>query len=216
MLRRFASGEVVEHIVFVLFGVFDPCRAAGGEDGEFTAILDASDDFASFFDGGDFGAESRIIDGVETDFPHGGDHFSHDVDAGFKSKFFAESDANGRSDLRDDDGVGIVDGRPDFVVVGVGDDGADGADGGALTAVDAIDVGEGESESGFDFGALSAPSEAENADALEFGASADAVTAEDAFSGVADERGRGGVDGFSFHELVVGVSVDGEASSEFL
>ena len=51
---------------------------------------------------------------------------------------------------------------------------------------------------------------------MELGASTDAVTAEDAFSGVSDERRRRCVDGFAFHELVVWISVDGEATGELL
>ena len=51
---------------------------------------------------------------------------------------------------------------------------------------------------------------------MEFGASTYAVTAEDAFSGVSYERRRRGVDGFAFHELVVWISVDGEATGELL
>ena len=51
---------------------------------------------------------------------------------------------------------------------------------------------------------------------MELGASTDAVTAEDAFSGVSDERRRRCVDGFAFHELVGWISVDGEATGELL
>ena len=156
----FARGEIVEHVVLVLLGVFDPGRTARSKDGEFSSVLDAADDFGGFFDGGDFGAESSVVDSIEADFSHGGDHFAHDISAGFEAEFFAESDADSRGNLSDDDGVGVVNSRPDFVVIGVRNDGANGADGSAVPAVDAIDFGEGMVESRFDFGGLTAPCEA--------------------------------------------------------
>ena len=124
LLGRFAGREIVEHIMLIFFCVFDPCGAAGCEDGEFSAVLDAADDFVGFLDGGEVGSEGGIIDGIEADFLHGGDHFAHAVGAGFEAEFFADGNADGRSDLGNDISIGIVDGFPDIVVVGVSIDGA--------------------------------------------------------------------------------------------
>ena len=46
-LRGFAAREMAEHILFVFFGVFDPCGAARREDGEVFAFGYAAEDFGA-------------------------------------------------------------------------------------------------------------------------------------------------------------------------
>ena len=186
-LRGFAAGEMSEHILFVFFGVFDPCGAARREDGQIFAFGHAAEDFGAFFDCRKIGGESGIADEVEAEAMHGGNHFTHDGGARFEAEFFAQAHADSRRNLSHDESIGIVDSCHDFVIVAVADDGTCRADGGTLTAVHAIDFSDGQTKSRLNDRIVTAFSKAEDADALNFGASADAVAAEDAFAGIADE-----------------------------
>ena len=46
-LRRFAAGEMAEHILLIFFGVFDPCGAARREDGQIFAFGYAAEDYGA-------------------------------------------------------------------------------------------------------------------------------------------------------------------------
>ncbi len=216
LLRGFAAGEVAEHILLILFGVFDPCGTARREDREIFALGDATEDFGAFFNCREVGGESRIADEIEAEAVHGGNHFAHDRRAGLESEFFAEANADCGGNLCDDEFVGIVNGSHDFVIVAVADDGTGRADGSALTAVHAIDFSEGQAESRLNNRVIATFGEAEHADALDFGASADAIATEDAFAGIADERWGGFVDGTFETEFLEGDIVDVVTACEFL
>ena len=215
-LGRFATGEIFEDIGFIFFSVFYPSGAAGREDGEFSTILNASDDFGSFFGGGEVSSQGSIIDGIETDAFHGSDHFAHDVGSRFQAEFLAQSDADSRRDLSDDGLCRIVDRGPDFVIVGMAGNGTDGANDGALTTIDAIDLSEGETESGRDLRIVTAGDEIEDADALKFTTCANAVTAKDAFRGIAKERGARSIDRTFFAEVHERIRRDTIAFCELL
>ena len=62
---------MTEHILFVFFGVFDPCGAARREDGQIFAFGHAAEDFGAFFDRREVGGESGIANEVETEAMHG-------------------------------------------------------------------------------------------------------------------------------------------------
>ena len=173
-LRGFAAGEAAEHILLIFFGVFDPCGAARREDGQIFALGHAAEDFGAFFDRREVGGESRIANEVETEAMHRGNHFAHDGGAGFEAEFFTEADADGGSDLGNNEFVGIMDCGHDFVIVAVADDSTSRANGGALTAVHAIDFAERHTHGGLNDRVETAFCEIENADALNFGACANA------------------------------------------
>ena len=94
-----------------------------------------------------------------------------------------------RGDLRDHPLAGIRQIGPHCLDLRLGDDGASRTDAGALAAEDALDLPQVVAESGRDAGGGTTVGEVDGADALHLAADADAIAAEHALVGVANQAG---------------------------
>jgi hypothetical protein len=145
------------------------------------------DEFSGFFNACEVGCEDGVVDIIETDFAECRNEFTDVILSDWKSEFFSDGDAYRGCNLCNDDFLWIVNSLPDFFVVAMRVDGSDWAYGCALSAVDAIDVGKWQAEGWCDDDGMTSSSEIKDAVVLNFGASSDAITTEDAFSLVSDD-----------------------------
>ena len=189
LLGAAAGGEIGQQVGEVLLGEFHPAGAAACELGEVFAFGLAGEELVGFLDDGEVGGEAGVVDGVEAHALEGGDDAAGHGGVVGHAEGLADGDADGGGDLNDDGLGGVGQGVPDGFEFGGGGEGAGGADAGALAAVDALDLAHGLVEGGEDGRLVAAVGEVNRADALNLVAEADAVAAEHALVGVADDAG---------------------------
>jgi len=195
LLRRFAGGEIGEHVGVVIFHEGDPAGRATGKHGQGDVFLidqgalEAGEQLGALFHDGEIGGKVGVEDGIESHAAQRGGHLSGNQCAGLHAEAFAEGGADGGCGLDNDGEIGVVERGPHFVDLVTFGDGTDGADGGTLAALHAGDGVEPLPEGGADGGFKAAALREERGDPLDFGADGDAAAAGDALGAVADEAG---------------------------
>ncbi len=181
LLGRFAGREVIEHIRIVMLAVFYPSGRAGGYHREHAAVLDSAEELVRLFDNSEIRAEVGVKDLVEAEASERRDHLALNIGADMHSEALAESDADRRRGVNNDELLGIVDSLENlcsvvFLIYSAGravDD--------ALTAGDARHGIERSLERRADMGVKSAGVHADNGDVLSL-TCCDAAAAENALA----------------------------------
>ena len=190
LLRRTAARQVRQHFGAELFGELDPGRTARGELRQAFARRFALQELGGLFDDRQIGRETGVVDLVKPERLHGGDETPRLDAARLQAERLADPHADRRSDLDDHGLVGIVQGAPDRVDLGLRGQGAGRTDRGAEPAIDAFAVGQVLAERRTDRRLRAPVDEVDRSDALDFAARPDAVAAQDALV-----RDRGASDG---------------------
>ena len=181
LLGRFAGREVIEHIGVVMLAVFYPSGRAGGYHREHAAVLDPAEELVCLFDNREVCAEVGVKDLVEAEASERRDHLALNIGADVHSEALAESDADRRSGVNNDELLGIVDSLENLCGVVLLIYSAGRAVDNALAAGDARHGIERSLERRADVGVKSAGVCADNGDVLSL-ACCDAAAAENALA----------------------------------
>ena len=195
LLGRAAGGNIVRQFRIPGLAELDPGRAAGGEQGALGAAGDPLQQLLRLLDHGEVRAVGSVIDLMEAQTVQGIDQLAHDVFALGDAELVAQRHTDRRSHLRHHNGVGVRQRVPDLIDVGLDADGAGGTHHPALAAVDAVGLSDGLVEGRGHQRAGAAVGKVDGVHGLDIVAHADAVAAEDALIGVANDGGRAFVDG---------------------
>lgn len=194
LLRRLSRREVLGEIRSILLHPVGPRGAAARNERELTARGEALDELGALFHDRDVGGEVRIEHLVKAEHAESRVDLTGRKLAGLHAESFAESDADGGSDLNDA-GLGrIAESLPNLGSLVVLVNRADGAVSGALTALDAGRLGELDVGCGSHNGLFAATDELESPYVLHLLADFSAATALNALIGIKDDRRRGVVD----------------------
>ncbi len=193
LLGRLRRREVLGEIGSVLLHPVGPRGAAARDERELTAGGEALDELGTLFHDRDVGGEVRIEHLIEAEHAESRVNLTGRELAGLHAESFAESDADGGSDLDDAGLGGITQSRPDLGRLVVLVNRADGAMGRALTALDAGRLGELNVGSGSHDGLFAAADELESPDVLHLLAHFSAAAALDALVGIENERRSRGI-----------------------
>ena len=180
---------MIEHIGVVMLAVFYPSGRAGGYHREHAAVLDSAEELVCLFDNREVCAEVGVKDLVEAETSECRDHLALNIGADVHSEALAESDADRRRGVNNDELLGIVDSLENLCGVVLLIYSAGRAVDNALAAGDARHGIERSLERRTDVGVKSAGICADNGDVLSL-TCCDAAAAEDAFFHVAHHRRR--------------------------
>ena len=191
LLRRLSRREVLCEIGSVLLHPVGPRGAAARDERELTASREALDELGTLFHDRDVGGEVRIEHLVKAEHAKSRIDLTGRKLARLHAERFAESDADGGSDL-DDASLGrVTESIPNLGRLVVLVNRADGAVSGALTALDAGRLGELNVGCGSHDGLFAAADELESPYVLHLLADFSAATALNALIGIKDDRRRG-------------------------
>ena len=191
LLRRLRRREVLGKIGSVLLHPVGPRGAAARDKRELTASREALDELGTLFHDRDVGREVRIKDLVKAEHAESRIDLTGRKLAGLHAESFAESDADGGSDLNDASLGRVTESIPNLGRLVVLVNRTDGAVSGALTALDAGRLGELDIGCGSHNGLFAAADELESPYVLHLLADFSATTALNALIGIKDDRRRG-------------------------
>ena len=147
---RLAGRNVLQILGVLVFEIFHPRRAAGGEHRERAAVFQALEEFLGFGDRRKVRAERRIVHLVHAHELERRDELIEHIFAGREAECLAHRHAHCGRDLDDDALAGVVDGTPRLADLVFHRDGAGGAHRRALAAAHALRLGELTVERGHD------------------------------------------------------------------
>ena len=191
LLRGLGGREVLREVGSILLHPVRPCRAAARDERELAAVGEALDELRSFLHDRYVGGEVRVEHLLEAEHTESGIDLARGEFARLHAKSFAESDADGRSDLNEAGLLGVAEGGPNLGGFVVLVDCSDRAVRRALTALDAGRLSELDASCGSHNGLLAAADEFKSPHVLHLLAHFSAAAALDALVGVEDERRRG-------------------------
>ena len=179
----------------LILNVLNPAGAAGGEHGQLCSGLELFHELGRFLHDGEVGGQGGVEHIVSAEQLERGDDLAHDGNVSGDAEFLTYADAHGGSDLNCNLLGGVEDGFPHLADLVLDDDSTGGADRGALAAAHALGIGELVVKAAGDIGLNAAVSKIYRMDVLYLGAHPDALAAENALGGIADDCGRGVVNG---------------------
>ena len=194
LLRRLSRREVLGEIGSVLLHPVGPRGAAARDERELTARGEALDELGTLFHDRDVGGEVRIKDLVEAEHAKSRIYLTGRKLTGLHAESFAESNADGGSDLNDASLGRVTESLPDLGRLVILVNRADWAVGRALTALDAGRLGELDVGSGSHNSLFAAADELESPYVLHLLAHLGTTAALDALVGIENDRRRGVVD----------------------
>ena len=184
---RLAGGDILKIFGVVQLQILYPGGAAGGEHGEGAACLQTLQELLRLGNGGHIRGEVGVVHLVHTHDFQGGDHPVQDILTGGVAKVLADGHPDGGGNLHHHALLGIVNGPPGGADLVVDGDGAGGTHGGALAAADALGLAELLIEGGHHLQLAATACKVQDTLALLFLADSDAVAAENALVGVAED-----------------------------
>ena len=179
----------------LILNVLNPAGAAGGEHGQLCSGLELFHELGRFLHDGEVGGQGGVEHIVSAEHLECGDDLAHDRNVSGDAELLTYADADRGSDLNCDLLGGVENGLPHFADLVFDYYGAGGTYRGALAAAHALGIGELVVKAAGDIGLNAAVSKIYRMDVLYLGAHPDALAAENALGGIADDCGRGVVNG---------------------